>query len=308
MESNELAVYADREEVRELKDRLIMLLPGVKECGEAGALALAQVALSMDLNPFLGEVWLIPQKGGSYTVMAGVKGIRRAARRQARQQGGHYSPPRFRLPTEIELAGAKLGDGDIAVACDVDIWTADATRVFELTAEKTTVSGLGIFRKGERTKMEPVQAARKRAETDAIKMAFDLPFGAADPVLEDPRDTALPAQWEVHPEGPMFKSSRMIGQAPEQSRGELPIETAPAVDEEGLWLASVVERVPYFKHERHVSNALVKLVEAGELEDGASKDEAFEALEVYARRRADEKAAEDESVSPRSAVQETIDF
>lgn len=179
-----LTIYGERGEVRELAQRITSMLPGVRQMGEAGALALAQVAHSMGLNPFTGEVWAIPQRSGGqvkgFSVMAGIKGLRRAARLQAQANGGLYPyyRPKFRLLTDDEKEMADLKPGDKALVCELEVMLSPNHPWYKVNNFKRfTVEGIGIYRQGEHTRMEPIQVVRKRAEADALKIAFDLPFG-----------------------------------------------------------------------------------------------------------------------------------
>jgi hypothetical protein len=125
-----LALYGQRGEVKELSDRILKMLPGVRQLGEAGALALAQVAYSMGLNPFTGEVWAIPIKDKStgrvvgFSIMAGIKGLRRAAKIQAKENGGIYPfyRPSFRLMTDEEKELADLKKGDKGLVCELEVF------------------------------------------------------------------------------------------------------------------------------------------------------------------------------------------
>lgn len=176
----DLARYGQREAVRELADRCAAMLPSVADVGKAGALALAQVAISLGLNPLTGELWLIPRKDGTYSVFTGIKGLRRAARQQAEADNGYYDV-RFRMPSEDEIEGLTRGEGDVLRAADLYVWTDRTRQTYQLTGKPTIFSGLGIYRAGEPTRMEPLQVARKRAEADALKQAFDLPVGFEGP-------------------------------------------------------------------------------------------------------------------------------
>lgn len=167
--------YAPLPAIREMTQRIISMLPSAKDLGYSGALALAQVAVALQLNPFTGELWAWKNKDGTITLMVGIKGLRRAAHTQARLEGGFYQP-HHRLPTEDELQGVTLRKGDFARACTVTVWTRETRPYYEATGHAVEFHGLGICRASERTKMEKVLAARKRAEADALKQAFDLPI------------------------------------------------------------------------------------------------------------------------------------
>lgn len=170
-----MAVYGDREEVNALADRIMVMLPQVAKVGKPAAFALAQVAVAMRLNPFVGEIWAIPDGRGGFNIMGGIKGLRRAAHRQAKEDGGMYTVF-LRVPRGEEVEGLIINKGDIVRACDVTVSgkMAEAHRV--LTGEVPRYTGIGIYRNGESTRMNPLQVARKRAEADALKQAFDLPL------------------------------------------------------------------------------------------------------------------------------------
>lgn len=192
-----LQAYGARPEIREMSTRLMAMLPSVKKLGNAGAMALAQAAIAMGLNPFIGEVWAIPQdkSGSSFAIMPGIKGIRRKAHEQAAADNGYYVP-RFRSATEEEIEGLRINTGDIVRVCVVTVVGDRAERYYNLTKELPRFIGIGVFRNGEHTKMNPLQCCRKRAEADALKLAFDipLPFGITDQA--DP----MPDMSGYHPE------------------------------------------------------------------------------------------------------------
>ena len=169
-----LMLYADREDIKELEVRIEKFLPGTRELPEAGRLALAQVAISMGLNPFLGEIWAIPQKRNGkvigWDLMTGIKGLRRAARNQ-----GHYTIS-FRNLTSEDRNEWGIKDSDIATICRLYRVSAADREIFLATKQWPWIEGVGIWRQGEKTKMQPIAAARKRAEADALKQAFDLPL------------------------------------------------------------------------------------------------------------------------------------
>ena len=52
-----LTKFGDREEIRELADRLKMMMPGGVQYTQTEALTLAQIAVAHDLDPFNGEAW-----------------------------------------------------------------------------------------------------------------------------------------------------------------------------------------------------------------------------------------------------------
>lgn len=201
-----LQLYADRADVQELAGRITRMLPAVKELGEAGALALAQVSIAMGLNPFIGELWAIPKKGGGFSLMTGIKGLRRAARQQSAADDGMYTIS-LRQVTPDEAEGLRVNPGDILRACDLYHDGRMARRFYEFTGEIPKFTGIGVYRQGEATKMNPIQVARKRAEADALKQAFDLPIGLQPEVEQLANEDAypLPAEPPTRGRNKLFK-------------------------------------------------------------------------------------------------------
>lgn len=236
-----LTVYGQRSEVRELSDRISAMLPSVRVIGQSGALALAQVAYSMGLNPFTGEIWAIPQKNRSgqvvgFSLMTGIKGLRRAAKEQARQVGGvfPYYRPQFRMLTEEEKELVNLLDGDRALVCELEIILPPEHHWYKQNEHKRfIVEGLGIVRAGTPSKMEPAQLVRKRAEADALKIAFDIPFGS--PAGDD---FAIDADYAVSESGP-DQNWGDLGDYPENGNGPTP--GPHPFDADALGLPKVVD-------------------------------------------------------------------
>lgn len=171
-----LEVYGGRPEIREMSDRLMLMLPQVKKLGKPGAMALAQVSLAMGLNPFIGEIWAIPQdkNGATFAIMPGIKGLRRKAREWCERHSARYHVY-LRTAREDEIEGLRVNGGDIVRACDLTIIDQFALELLKATGQQMVYTGIGVYRNGEPTKMNPLQVARKRAEADAIKQAFDVP-------------------------------------------------------------------------------------------------------------------------------------
>jgi len=181
-----LDVYGSGDDIKTLAQRIRYCLPGGNKLAEHDALALAQLSVAYGLNPFNGEVWIIVDKNGvSRGTMVGVKGLRKAARKQ-----GNYW-------TTFDILGAaekkELSIPENAVAYRCKVYRTDLLRqaaeaidllrkagmdnAFEVYAYKPA-EGIGYCTPGESTKMKTDQAARKRAEADALKVAFDLPFAS----------------------------------------------------------------------------------------------------------------------------------
>jgi hypothetical protein len=168
--------FGDRAEVGELAQRIFDFLPGARDVPPEGRLALAQIAIAHGLDPFTGEVWAIPQRNRNgevigFRLMVGIAGWRAHAHRSS-----EYCGRVFRDCTPEERAALGAGSGDLAVRC---IITRRKTGQHAMQFD-----GYGLFRRGEATKMNPLQAVRLRAERDAMKASFPLSLsvGVAAPV------------------------------------------------------------------------------------------------------------------------------
>lgn len=187
--TNALAIFGA--DVQELAIRIENLLPATKELPPQGRLALAQVAVSMGLNPFMGEIWAIPKKADGrvigWDIMAGIKGLRRGARTGNQ---GHYSIT-FRNMNSDEAAEWALQKGDVGKVCQLYRVTPADREIAKAIGEWPLILGYGVCRADERTKMAHPIVARKRAEADALKIGFDMPlvFSETDEGEAEPPDT-----------------------------------------------------------------------------------------------------------------------
>lgn len=172
--------------------------------------ALAMLCRAHNLDAYNQEAWIIPGNG----VMVGIKGLRKATEKQL-PKGAHFNPsPRFLQHSEYAKygldeetppmgkltrwnAGQKTETWEpnpIIMVYVSELTRSDATSLWieqakELTAltgsyeeaikllgPRPVWVGIGVVRKLDKSKMETVQLARKRSESDAIKQAFNLPF------------------------------------------------------------------------------------------------------------------------------------
>lgn len=181
-----LSVWGDRSEVRELDTRLREMMPGADKLTTSQRLALAQASLVHGLDPFNGEIWMIPGRG----LMIGVKGLRKKAHEQVK--GNYWAEfveitdadyrKRQRIPENALAYECRLFDSEnlrtYSETCERLLkagipWEA----VSQMVGSKPYTVGIGVLAAGEQTKMQPSQCAMKRAEADAIKRRFDVPFG-----------------------------------------------------------------------------------------------------------------------------------
>jgi hypothetical protein len=192
-----VAPWAPREDVRELAERLQSMIPGGQKLTQVEALTLAQAAVAHGLDPFNGELWFLKDKHGKpMGLMAGIKGHRRSAHRQMREEGGGNYWPEFEGPMSVdEKAALGIPKDALAYRCKIrDTQTVNAyvneierlmatglpwEVVESIVGKKPFTEGIGYAQPSERSKMTLVQRAQKRAEADALKRRFDLPFGVA---------------------------------------------------------------------------------------------------------------------------------
>ena len=178
--------WDSRDTVRELQERLQIMIPGGAKLGKAELTALAQGAILHGLDPLNGEIWYISGSG----LMIGVKGLRKKAREQVkgnfwidfREITNMEERTRLRIPIGALAFEARLFDSE-NIRAYVDA-VGQMTKagipwegVKDILGDKPYTSGYGILAAGEKTRMQPVQCAMKRAEADALKRRFDVPFG-----------------------------------------------------------------------------------------------------------------------------------
>ncbi|MBC8254484.1 MAG: hypothetical protein H8E35_10655 [Ardenticatenia bacterium] len=160
-----LEVYGSRGDIKELAQRIKLFLPNGDKLKEHEVLALSQISLAYALNAFNGEVFYLPGKGP----MVGIKGLRKAARNQA----GYVLQQRSMTDDERKERGMQ----DDAVGRVCYLYRVDIVAL--MPPPPIPFVGEGLATRGERppsTKTH-VWLADKRAEADALKKAFDLPFG-----------------------------------------------------------------------------------------------------------------------------------
>lgn len=188
--------WAARQDVRELGERLQTMMPGAQRLTKPEALALAQAAVAHGLDPFNGELWFLKDKNGrSLGLMAGIKGHRRSAHRQMAEEGGGNYWPDFDVLSIDEKAALGIPPDALAYRCrirdtrTIEHYVSQIERllkagldwdiVSDLVGARPYTEGIGYAQKSERSKMTLVQRAMKRAEAEALKRRFDLPFGIA---------------------------------------------------------------------------------------------------------------------------------
>lgn len=165
-----LQLYPDKEQVDLLTARIRDLIPGANKHSDEVLRAFATIALAHGLDPFIGEVWIIPTKRGP-RVRAGIEGHRKAARLQSTYQIEQ------RQMTGPERDTHGLHDGQVAAV--TSIYRTDCR--IEGMAFKPAM-GYGIWTPGDKRPIPdtktPLWVAYKRSEQDALRKAFSLPFAS----------------------------------------------------------------------------------------------------------------------------------
>jgi hypothetical protein len=204
IKDRQLGFSPGQSDVSEYETRLRAGLKDADKLSKPELSALATLAMAHGLDPYNGECWGIPGKG----VMAGIKGLRKAADSQL--PPGSHRHPALRILQSQEYKDYGLDEKDVPNAYDKDAkkWVpnpvklaaiceltrSDATQVYvdqlcQLTKSNVNYEvalsvigprpvwiGIGVVRKCDKSKMELGQLAFKRAESDALKKAFNLPF------------------------------------------------------------------------------------------------------------------------------------
>lgn len=181
-----LTEYGAREEIGAMKDRILAMMPGAGKLSKEEIFGLAQIAVAHKLNPFNGEVYAIPGKG----LMIGIKGLRKKAHEQVagnfwidyREIVDPAERKRYRIEDNALAFEARLYDSENVRTYTDTIKTLTAAgipweAVAQMVGTRPYTSGIGVFHANEQSRMEPVQCARKRAESNALKQRFDVPFG-----------------------------------------------------------------------------------------------------------------------------------
>lgn len=199
-----LELLPDKQQLKLVDDRIKTMLPGGAKLQINERYALAQIAVAHGLDPFNGEVWYIPGRGP----MIGIKGLRKKAREQV--QGNFWidfreivdadERKRYSIESGALAFEARLFDTEnIMTYCSMVERMTKAGIPWEavksMLGDKPYTSGIGVLRPADQTKMERVQCAMKRAEADALKRRFDVPFGLNVEAENEP-ETA-PGDWQI---------------------------------------------------------------------------------------------------------------
>lgn len=202
-----VAHLGNRMEIEAVQKRIMSMMPGAKSAPTEVVWAAAQLAVAYRLDPFNGELYIMPvgrkkdengNWGEDYRTHIGIKGQRKIARRKAE----FNLSVREMSPEEVKRFRREDYDpSDIGV--EVTVIRLDLARQFkEVGVQYTGSVGRGFWRvKAKFNKQEKVwekdnipntwtayEVAEKRAEVNALKKAFDMDFDVADPALVEDDD------------------------------------------------------------------------------------------------------------------------
>lgn len=226
--SDELTVVTDMRKVSDLADRIAEFLPQSKMLPKDTRLTIAQIALAHRLDPFLGDIWAIPERqqvGGEwqvtgYRIMIGISAWRRSA-----HDTGEYWGRRYEKVTDEERKWLGATPNDLAIKCIVmRRKTGQPPMEFD---------GFGIFKAGEKSKMNPLQCVRLRAERDALKGAFPIGFGGGAVKIGVADDTGEEINGDLHhgPAWDVIVSETQDEHAPEPEPEAVEGELIPPTEE-----------------------------------------------------------------------------
>jgi hypothetical protein len=235
-----LSEFGGRDEIKELAERLRIMMPNAQKLNDNEARAVAQIAVAHQLDPFNGEVWGIKGEDKWYGVMVGIKGLRRSARREARKNGSDfitsfhkvdpakYSAKPEEIVYECHLRDTRDFQNWVKMSIDMTVAKMDKDFILSAIGPAPVVIGVGIARSGERSKMELHARAKKRAEADAIKQKYDVSFGPG--VVTDADEVKDDIEEVIEASSTDYNEFDNRHDSPDYIEGEA-IEPEPAQDE-----------------------------------------------------------------------------
>lgn len=192
----------DRNEIAAVRSRLASMMQLPADVPDDVVWAAAQLAVAYKLNPFIGEIYIMDlgktkdevtgEWTKKYRAHIGVKGLRTLARRKANFV---TEPPKEMDAAEVKrFRGENYHTNDVGVRCT--LWRLDVARECkDAGIPYHPVTAMGFWRQNaqfHKTRNEwladnipntwtAYQVAEKRAEINAIRMAYDLNLNVADP-------------------------------------------------------------------------------------------------------------------------------
>lgn len=210
--NTDLEAWGDRQALREMADRIKIMLPYGKDLTPDEALALAQASSLTGLNPFEGENYFLknPKTGESRGVYTGIKGRRRKAREQLYRQIGKGA--NFWIEYEFASAEWKAANNydaqaTVCIATLRDTGTINeyvrivtalvaahmsASDIKAIAGDRPFVVGVGFVKPGECLIRPLREVAKKRAERAALAQRFDIGLKIkSDDQVDDASDDSM---------------------------------------------------------------------------------------------------------------------
>lgn len=208
--------FGESDAIDAMRKRIMTMIPGAIEAPQDVVWAAAQLAVAHGLNPFNGEIYIMPvgkKKVGNdwvddYRAHIGVKGLRK----KARQSSNFMTQFRVMTADEVSAIRREMYDaGDVGVECT--LFRMDvATQCARIGIEYLPVIAVGLWRikaqyhNGKKEWMPDnipntwtaEHVAKKRAEINAIKEAFDVSFDVGDPAQGGDDETIEVMARHVH--------------------------------------------------------------------------------------------------------------
>ena len=180
-----LSAYQDRDDVRELGDRLMAMHPAAGEVGPAAMRAAAQLALMLGANPLPGvnEMHIWKDEKGRNCMSLGIN----YWRRKGNEWGGYLYQVQPRPMKPAEMAEYGIANGTAAAICK-GVRAADMIQYRQMGFTTNEVwdmcgrTGVGTQGPNEYSKKgrPSIWTSLKRAETDMLRQLFPAEFARID--------------------------------------------------------------------------------------------------------------------------------
>lgn len=182
--------FGTRNEVKELQMRIIQtmtkIMPGAAALDQSEAMALAQVALAHGLSPFNHEIYYLKAKDRNLGVFPGIRGYRKAARRQIKRDGGSYWLSEPLYANALDYGGENEEDICVIYELRDSVTMREYLRLRQMIFESNRVPA-------DILKMAQTESAAITALTEAINQS-------ALSILGDPpivRGVGIVKKWEA---------------------------------------------------------------------------------------------------------------
>lgn len=190
-------ISGNKYEIETVRDRILSMIPGAEGVPKSVLWASAQLAVSLNLNPLNGEIYIAnfgSAKNPKYQPIIGVAGRRKMARRQAEYMDTYEEMSEEDLR---KRRGSLYDEGDVGVTCTLyrldmagqckrlgipysptvasGYWRVNAREVKKWSDSARTYVGTGEFYSDNIPESwTAYEVAEKRALSNALKKAYDM--------------------------------------------------------------------------------------------------------------------------------------